>query len=767
MRPTIALCCILKDEIKNLPQLISSVRGCFDEIHLCDTGSTDGSIEWIKENAEKLADCPVILKHYAWHDDFASARNFSMDVVNQKSQIKTDYVMWMDLDDVMNDREKFIEWRNDVMMLSDFWFATYNYSFDEQKRPICQFARERVIRTSKKFQWEYPIHEGIIGKEPLQPQFCSYWSIDHMRTNEDFQKDFDRNVTILEKMTKSGELPTRLKFYYGKELHDKGKFIEASVWLDQIVDRKDLEMHDRILTYEYLTRCLLIRYGTEKNMELPAKALSLAMQALAIAPMRAEIWCAAADSLILLGKEMESLPFYEAARNCQMVNSNNVATALFSNPSAYTFIPTNQIAKLKFKRGDMEGALIEATECFKAFQNKDTEEFLKMLLNMKEQSDTLATGVKVETDEIVFTCLPNSHPYPFDENIYATKAMGGSETALIEIAKFMKKKTDRKVIVFNNRESRLVCDSGVEYRPSQELYSYFSKFKPDVHVSWRHNVKLTDAKTYLWSHDLFTPGGEIYANYEKVIALSDFHRTLLKVNQRIPEEKIQVSRNGIEPKRYKNADGYVKDENKIVWVSSPDRGLERAIDIVKLAREKSGRDLKLHIFYGIENLRKYGMVALSELIEKKMEDYKDWIVYHGSTEQKVLAVHQMEAAVWLYPANFLETYCISAIEAIAAKCYPLVRSVGALPNTLSGPLSVGMAKAMEINAETDLEKSQWADELVRVLEEKRWENIDPKDFDYSWDSVCDEFISFMGLEKEKTNCPLVSVEIMDDHISMG
>ena len=47
-RPTLALCCILKDEIKNLPQLLSSVKDCFDEIHLTDTGSTDGSIEWIQ-----------------------------------------------------------------------------------------------------------------------------------------------------------------------------------------------------------------------------------------------------------------------------------------------------------------------------------------------------------------------------------------------------------------------------------------------------------------------------------------------------------------------------------------------------------------------------------------------------------------------------------------------------------------------------------------------------------------------------------------------
>ncbi len=71
MRKTIALACILKDEVQNLPQMLASVDGCFDEIHLTDTGSTDGSLELIKSYIEgpNPANTPIFLHHFKWVND--------------------------------------------------------------------------------------------------------------------------------------------------------------------------------------------------------------------------------------------------------------------------------------------------------------------------------------------------------------------------------------------------------------------------------------------------------------------------------------------------------------------------------------------------------------------------------------------------------------------------------------------------------------------------------------------------------------------------
>ena len=203
-RPTIALACIMRDEINHLPGFLDSIRGCFDEIWLTDTGSLDGSLEYVKNtHASTIAGCPIITKQFTWIDDFASARNYSMD------GIKTDYVMWLDLDDRMSNKEEFIRWRDNVMQLADFWLAPYNYGFfDEEKtKPACIFTRERVIKTSKKFAWRYKIHEGMIADEQVNAQMVTNWTVDHHRTTQDYEKDFQRNVSILEKMSKTEELP--------------------------------------------------------------------------------------------------------------------------------------------------------------------------------------------------------------------------------------------------------------------------------------------------------------------------------------------------------------------------------------------------------------------------------------------------------------------------------------------------------------------------------------------------------------------------------
>lgn len=748
-RPTIALCCIMKNEINHIEGLLSSVKGCFDEIHLTDTGSTDGTVEFALKKGQELAGCPVYVKHFKWIDDFAAARNFSMEGV------KTDYVMWMDLDDRMSSIEDFIRWRDNVMGLGDFWLAPYNYAFNEQGQPIVQFLRERVIRTKKRFKWQFFIHEGMMAEEPVQAQLVNSWTVNHARTKEDYEKDFTRNVSMLEAASKKGELPTRLKWYYGKELFDKQRFQEAYVWLDQVVDAKDLEHHDRVLCFEYLCRSCLHRHHQEQEHKpagaqdpmLLVKCVALALQGATLEPNRAEFYNLAGDAFIKLGQENNAEPMYAAATHC---SKNNSGGFLFVSHSAYEHVPHDQIARIQFKRGDIDGAIQTARDSLKKFNHHETEKLLTELLNTKQKIDSLNAKDQVETDEVVFTCLPGSHPYEFDEEIYKTKGIGGSETALVETAMWMKKILGtRRVIVFNTREQAKVMPSGVEYRPAQLMHEYFSKFKPEMHIAWRHNVKLTDAKTYLWCHDLFTPGGEIHKHYEKHVCLTEFHKNYVMAHQRIPEDKIVISRNGVNKERFDNV-VCVRNENKIIYPSSPDRGLEFAIPIVEIARQITGRPLELHVFYGIENLDKYGpqMQDLKRRLEAMMFTYP-WVKYHGNVDQQTLAAEMKSSAVWLYPANFIESFCITAIEAMYAGCYPLVREIGALKDTLKPFVDRGMATLFYHEPYSREDQRAWAEKLKDVLEAKAWEKIDMKGFDYSWSGVAEDFIKLGSLKADE------------------
>jgi len=735
----------MKDEIRHIKEMLESVSGCFDEIHLTDTGSTDGTLDFaLSGEAKDIAKCPIYLKTFEWCDDFAKARNFSM------QGVKTDYVMWMDLDDRLSSTQEFKLWRDNVMGLHDFHLAVYNYAFDDNGNPICQFKRERVIKTSKRFEWEFFIHEGMIAKEPVQAHMVTNWSINHARTKEDYEKDFQRNVSILEKRAKTEELPVRLKWYYGKELFDKGRWAEAYVWLNQVVDSPKLEHHDRILTFEYLCRACMNRFSNEENHKpkdkqdqtLLAKGLHLAMMGVTLDPNRAEFYCLAADFLLWMGRPQDALPMYAAASHCNKTGTNGF---LFVSHPAYEHIPLNQMARIKAQGGDIDGGLELATKSLKKYPHPETENLLKELLNLKEKVSSLNSGQKIKTDEIVFSTL--GHPYPFDEEIYKTKGIGGSETALVEVASRLKALVGhRRVVVFNQREESNRAESGVDYVPISKMHDYFSRFEPAAHFAWRHNVKLTNAPTYLWCHDLTTPGAELHSHYRKHICLSDFHKQYAHVQQGIPFEKIYVSRNGVNKDRFQ---AELKNENKVVFPSSPDRGLDHAISIVEKARAKSGKPLELHVYYGIEHLDKYGppMQALKTKLEDMMK-VRPWVKYHGNVDQKTLAKEMSEAVVWLYPSVFIETFCITALEAIYAKCFPLVREIGALRDTVRPFHDLGMAKLLFKEVYTDNDHEDWAEELIKVIDDRSWEKINPDLFDYSWDGVATDFMNIAGLEPE-------------------
>jgi hypothetical protein len=58
----------------------------------------------------------------------------------------------------------------------------------------------------------------------------------------------------------------------------------------------------------------------------------------------------------------------------------------------------------------------------------------------------------------------------------------------------LKKLTGRPVKVFNMRSEDYIAESGVEYISTQKLNVYMSKFRPKMHIAWRHNIKLTQLR---------------------------------------------------------------------------------------------------------------------------------------------------------------------------------------------------------------------------------------------------------------------------------
>lgn len=82
----ISLCMIAKNEESNLPDLLRSVKGLGAHVVVVDTGSTDRTREIAQEAGAEVVS-------WAWRNDFAAARNVSLE------HAKAPWVLWLDADD--------------------------------------------------------------------------------------------------------------------------------------------------------------------------------------------------------------------------------------------------------------------------------------------------------------------------------------------------------------------------------------------------------------------------------------------------------------------------------------------------------------------------------------------------------------------------------------------------------------------------------------------------------------------------------------------
>jgi len=82
----LSVCLIARNEESRLAAAIESVREVADEVVVTDTGSTDGTVELARSLGARV-------KHFAWIDDFAAARNACLD------EARGEWILWLDGDE--------------------------------------------------------------------------------------------------------------------------------------------------------------------------------------------------------------------------------------------------------------------------------------------------------------------------------------------------------------------------------------------------------------------------------------------------------------------------------------------------------------------------------------------------------------------------------------------------------------------------------------------------------------------------------------------
>ncbi|MCR4762024.1 MAG: glycosyltransferase family 2 protein [Lachnospiraceae bacterium] len=225
---TISLCMIVKNEERKLPVCLASLRGIVDEMIVVDTGSTDRTREIAEAGGARVLE-------YAWHDDFAAARNFAF------AQANGDYIYSADADEEIDpdNRAKFMQLKRDLESGSleadivQFLYAgqlsqdsVYNY--DREYRP-------KLFKRLRPFVWEGAVHEQV-RLEPMV--YDSDIEIQHKPHGQHAGRD----LRIFAGMVARGEeMSARLLKLYARELYIAGTAEDYVRAADYFIRRADEE----------------------------------------------------------------------------------------------------------------------------------------------------------------------------------------------------------------------------------------------------------------------------------------------------------------------------------------------------------------------------------------------------------------------------------------------------------------------------------------------------------------------------------------------
>lgn len=730
MKAPISVCMIVRNEAPHVEETFKSIRPFVDELCIVDTGSSDATPEIAQRYADKFevftacnnAESGLI-------DDFSMARQRSMSLASLP------WRMWIDGDDVVLNAE------NLAGLVGTFGdinpamaILPYEYDHDHHGNCTCRFYRERIVRGAPgDFEWLGPVHEVLVPHNPstVKRSFEEV-VIQHRRRVVKKTIERGRNLRILEayNLKTEGKDPRTLH-YLGLEYGWSGRldeaiaahrtYVELSGWdeekclacleiakhylqkgepqnaiewaLKAITQREDWGEPYFVMAKAYYD--IAQRDGNRRDWE---RSVGFAKRYLDTLPTKTMLFTSPLD------RAVEVHRFYNVALNWL----GDVHGALQSVETALKTAPDDP--NLRFNRAvyrnfigkeavkNTVDMLVESGALLNEQQKPLTQDaagFIKAIMDGKYQvakRETVAQMVTPQAaaprtglDIVLYTGPAYESWSP--TTIRAT-GIGGSETMAWEMCKRLAA-LGHRVRHYGEAQGNEGVFEGVEWLH----YDKCRDLDCDVFITSRRPEIVDDQfairrkLTLAWVHDVHCGPGLTYERtlkIDRMLCLTNWHRDyFLQTYPHVHPKQVLVTRNGIDLGLY--AGEVERNPHKIVYSSSPDRGLQPAVLAMPEIR-KVIPDAELHIFYGWNNWLKTTDMAQQATIRRLqaiIEEHKEHgVVFHGRVSPERLAAEQMSAGIWSLVTWFSETSCLGAMQAHAAGCRIIARPLAALNETV-------------------------------------------------------------------------------------
>jgi glycosyltransferase involved in cell wall biosynthesis len=726
MKAPISWCMIVKNE-PLLEQSILSIKPYIQELVIVDTGSTDNTTQQIAKKYadvfEVYTDCNDPITGQI--DDFSKARQRSFDLAN------CDWTGWSDADDQIDGGEHLIKFTSTFDSTSTteavaFLFP-YEYSYDSSGKCICRHYRERLVSNKKHFHWHGAVHEVLIINDGIKVQLISDDTLlyKHRRQYSTKPGDPGRNLRILKKYIEGpGKNDARQMYYIGLEYCNNGfvneaiasltKYVEISGWDDERIMAclKLVDIYQGLAQYQeglkWAFKCIEINENWSEGYLAAGRMFYFLAQTpdhqqlrnwqrcvhfirtgLAIPPTKTLLFVNPVE------REFEIHKYFNVALNAAgdiKGALDSVNLGLQSQPDAM-LLGNKTLYEKHFAIQQISSSL-DTLKNNKSIDDKAAEIVLSIvnnkitidhLLNQKAENITSISNNKYD---IVF-CIGQGIEEWTPETIKKT-GIGGSELMAAELSKRLAKLGNR-VRVYNSCGNMEGIYDGVEYYRTEKYPNtrcdilIVSRFAPMVDEKYNIEAKLR----LLWVHDVFALGVDnisVLYKYDRILALSEWHKQTLMNCHSISGDCITVTRNGIDLNRFNKQ--VKRNRYKVVNSSSPDRYLAVLLDCWMDIKTQVPQ-ATLDIFYGFKNWefvaqRDPDQMALIERLKTQMEIMKPvGVNFRDRVNQEQLAEEFLSAGVWAYSTWFSESSCISAMEAQAAGLRIVTSPIAALNETVA------------------------------------------------------------------------------------
>ena len=320
---TLSVCWIMRNEADVCARSLESAASFADELIVVDTGSDDNTVRIAEEHG-------AVVSQFLWIDDFSAARNFAF------LQAHSDYLMWLDADDIVSAESAAII---AAAKQSDFGGADtlilpYQLSFTEDGVPDFITHRERILRRCAAAVWHGVVHEVIT---PFGVIASLDAPIEHRKLRP---TEPGRNLRIYENRIASGkELSIREQFYYARELSDNAQFDAAEPIFAALLEKIPASSPDRGAIYRGLAQCRAV-CGDNTG------ALRWLLAA-------SEHGCPSAVTCYAIGEQFFLRGLYESAMEWyEKALGSTCATETFDQALCHTLYPCLQLCVCADRLGD-------------------------------------------------------------------------------------------------------------------------------------------------------------------------------------------------------------------------------------------------------------------------------------------------------------------------------------------------------------------------------------------------------------------------------